>query len=109
MQCPIILKQLIALLYLSLSDLVTSGGFAKAFLTGEVYPEVLTPSTDKANLFSKNFSCNSTLDDGSKQLPHFPSCTKQRLSSENIQMVSCAIYNLDASKANDPDNSSHCP
>ena len=34
---PIMLKQLIALLRLSLSDLMTSTGFATAFLTGEVY------------------------------------------------------------------------
>ena len=31
-------------------------------------PEVLTTSTDKANHFARNCSCNSTLDDGSLQL-----------------------------------------
>ena len=63
-------------------------------------PEDLT-TTDKANLLARNFSCNSTIDDGSQQLPDFPSRTEQRLSSKNItaKMVSCVIYNLDASKA----------
>ena len=37
--------------------------------------EVLATSTDKANLFARNISCNSTLDDGSQQLPDFPSRT----------------------------------
>ena len=45
---------------------------------------MLTTSTDKANLFARNFSCNFTLDDGSQQLPDFPSRTEQRLSSKNI-------------------------
>ena len=36
-------------------------------------PEVLTTSTDKANHFARNFSCNSTLDDSSQQLPNYPS------------------------------------
>ena len=36
MQGPIMMKQLIALLHFSLSDLMSSGGFATAFLTGEV-------------------------------------------------------------------------
>ena len=31
------LNRLVALLHLRLSDLVTSGGFATAFLTGDVY------------------------------------------------------------------------
>ena len=43
-------------------------------------PEVLTTCTDKANLFARNFSCNSTLDDGSQQLTDFPSGTEQKLS-----------------------------
>ena len=49
--------------------------------------------------------CNSTVDDGSQQLPDFLSCTEQRLSSKNItyKMDSCAIYDIDASKATDPD------
>ena len=38
---PIMLKQLVALLHLSLSDLVTSGGFATAFLTGGSLPYLI--------------------------------------------------------------------
>ena len=61
-------------------------------------------STDKANLVPRNFSCNSTFDDGSQQLPDFPSRNERRLSFKNItaKMVSCAIYNLDASRATGP-------
>ena len=61
-------------------------------------------STDKANLFARNFSCNSTFDDGSQQLPDFPSRTEQRLGFKHIttKMVSHAIYDLDASKATGP-------
>ena len=68
-------------------------------------PEVLTKSNDKANLFARNFSCNSTLDDGFQQLPNFPPRTEQRLSSKKItaRMVSHAIYDLDAFKATGPD------
>ena len=53
---------------------------------------------------ARNFSCNSILDDGSQQLPYFPSRTEQRVSSQNItaKMVSHAIYDLDASKATGP-------
>ena len=53
----IMLKQLVVLLHLSLSDLVTSGGFATMFLTGGSLPyllfngpKVLTTTTDKSNL-----------------------------------------------------------
>ena len=62
-------------------------------------PNVLTTSSDKANLFARNSSCNST------QLPYFPSRTEQRLSSKNItaKMGSRAIDDLDASKATCPD------
>ena len=57
------LKQHAALLHFSLSDLVTPGGFTTApHFNG---PRVLTTSTDKANRFARNCSCNSTLDDGS--------------------------------------------
>ena len=64
-------------------------------------PEVLPTSTDKVNLFARNLSCNSTLNDGTQQLPNFLSRTEQRLSSNNItaKMVSRAIHDLDASKA----------
>ena len=90
------LKQLVALLHLSLSDLGTSEGFAT---------EVLTTSTDKTNLFARNFSCNSTIDDGSQKLTDFPSPTELKISPKNItaKVVSHAIYDLDASKATGPD------
>ena len=100
MRGPIMLKQLVDLLHLSLPDLVISGGFITAFLTGVrlpyllffLWPRGLITSTDLANLFARNFSCNSTLD-GSQQLPDFPFCTEQRVSSKNInaKMVSRAI------------------
>ena len=104
------LKQLCALSHLSLSVLVTSGRLATAFLTGGSLPYLLflmarTTSTEKANLFTRNFSCNSTLDDGSQQLPDFPSRTEQRPTSKKIaaKMISRAIYDLDTSKATGPD------
>ena len=83
-------------MHLSLSDLLTSAGFATAYLTGGSLPnipEILTTSTDKANLFARNFSCNSTLHDGFQQFPNFPSRTEQRLSSKTITVktVSSAI------------------
>ena len=82
------LKRLVALLHLSLSDLVTSGGLQLPYLLFLM-----------ANLLASNFSCNST-----QQLPGFPSRAEQRLSSKNItaKMVSHAIY-VDASKAIGPD------
>ena len=68
-------------------------------------PEVLTTSTDKANLFARNFSYNSTLDDSYQLLPDFPSRTEHRLTSRKItaRMVSHAIYHLDTCKATGPD------
>ena len=68
-------------------------------------PEVLTTSTDKANLFAGNFSYNSTLDDSYQLLPDFPSRTEHRLTSRKItaRMVSHAIYHLDTCKATGPD------
>ena len=68
-------------------------------------PEVLTTSTDKANLFARNFSYNSTLDDSYQLLPDFPSRTEHRLTSRKItaRMVSHAIYHLDTCKVTGPD------
>ena len=59
------------------------------------------PIHDKADP-ARNFSYNFTLDDGSQQLPDFPSRTEERINSKNItaKMVSRAIY--DASKATGP-------
>ena len=80
------------------NSFLTKGKSTKPPFNG---PEVLTTSTNNANLFARNFSCNSTLDDGLQQLPDFPSRTEQRLSSKKItsKMVSNMIYNLHASKA----------
>ena len=68
-------------------------------------PEVLTASMDKANLFARNFSNNSTLDDSFHALPDFPLRTEQRLCSRKItaRMVANAILDLDAFKATGPD------
>ena len=79
-QGSVMLKQLVTLLHLSILDLVTFGGFVTVFLTGGNLPyllfngpEVLTTFTDQANLFARNFSYNSTLDDSYQLLPDFPS------------------------------------
>ena len=42
-------------------------------------PEVLSSASDKANLFAKNFSKNSNLDDSSISLPVFSSRTNLKL------------------------------
>ena len=59
-------------------------------------PEVLTTSTDKANLFARNFSYNSTLDDSYQLLPDFPSRTEHRLTSRKItaRMVSHVLIHV---------------
>ena len=98
-----------------------SGDFSRiatAFLTGgksTIPPfnglEVLTTSTDKANLFARNFSCNFTIDDGSQQLPDFPVLNGD-FKTKNIttKKVSRAIYDLETSKATcSRQNSSNCP
>ena len=68
-------------------------------------PEVLTSSKDKADLFAKKFSTNSTLDDSFHPLPDFPSQTDQGLSSLRItsRKVASEILDLDASKATSTD------
>ena len=87
------------------------GRLATAFLTGRSLPYLLFLMAQRSwqHLLTKltsasNLSCNSTLDNGSQQLPDFQSLTKQRLSSMNItaKMVSHAIYDPDASKASGP-------
>ena len=42
-------------------------------------PEVLSSASDKAKLFTENFSKNSNLDDSGISLPDFPSRTNLRL------------------------------
>ena len=68
-------------------------------------PEVLSSASDKAELFAKNFSKNSNLDDSDISLPDFPSRTNLKLQNISItpKMVNKVITNLDSSKASGPD------
>ena len=68
-------------------------------------PEVLTSSRDKAELFAKMFSENSTLDDSGRELPEFPLRTDSKLSSLDFsaKKVASIIASLDPSKATGPD------
>ena len=66
----------------------------------------MLPSTpDKAKLFAKNFSTNSSLDDSGISLPAFPSRTNLKLHYISIifKMVKPVITKLDSSKASGPD------
>ena len=67
--------------------------------------EVLASATDKANLFTKNFSKNSNLDNSGITLPVFSSRTNQKLHNISVtpKMVEKFITNLDSSKAFGPD------
>ena len=69
-------------------------------------PEVLTSSRDKAELFAKMFSTNSTLDDSDHELPDFPPRTDSILGSIDIspKKVASIIASLDPSKATGPDS-----
>ena len=68
-------------------------------------PEVLSSASDKAELFAKNFSKNSNLDDSGISLPVFPSGTNLKLHniSTTPKMVKKVITNLDSSKVYGPD------
>ena len=68
-------------------------------------PEVLSSVSDKAKLFTENFSKNSNLDDSSIFLPVFPSRTNLKLHNISLTstMVKKAIANLALSKASGPD------
>ena len=68
-------------------------------------PEVLSSASDKAQLFAKNFSKNSNLDDSGISLPVFPLRTNLKLHNISItpRMVRKVITNLDSSKASGPD------
>ena len=68
-------------------------------------PEVLSSASDKAELFAKNFSKNSNLDDSGISLPVFPSRTNLKLHNISItpKMVKKVIANLNSSKASGPD------
>ena len=67
-------------------------------------PEVLSSASDKANLFAKNFSKNSNLDDSGISLPVFPCRTNLKLHNISItpKMVKRVITNLDSLKAPGP-------
>ena len=66
---------------------------------------MLSPASDKAKLFDKNFSKNSNLDDYGISLPVFPSRTNLKLHNISItpKMINKVITNLDSSKASGPD------
>ena len=68
-------------------------------------PEVLSSASDKAKLFAKNFSKNSSLNDSGISLPVFRSRTnlKQHNISITLKMVTKVITKLDLSKASGPD------
>ena len=61
--------------------------------------------SDKAQLFAKNFSKNSNLDDSGISLPAFPSRTNLKLHNIPLfpKMVKKVITNFDSSKASGPD------
>ena len=66
---------------------------------------MLSSASDKAKLFAKTFSKNSSLDDSSISLPVFPSRTNLKLHiSIAPKMVKKVITNLDSSKASSPDS-----
>ena len=68
-------------------------------------PEVLSSASDKAKLFTENFSKNSNLDDSSISLPVFLSKTNLKLHNISVtpKMVKKVIMNLDLSKPSGPD------
>ena len=67
-------------------------------------PEVLSSASDKAKLFTENFSKNSNLDDSGISLLVFPSRTnlKQQSISITPKMIKKVIMNLDLPKASGP-------
>ena len=68
-------------------------------------PEVLSSASDKAELFAKNFSKDSNLDDSGISLPVFPSRTNLKLHNISVtpKMVKKIRTNLNLSKASGPD------
>ena len=66
--------------------------------------EVLSSASDKAKLFTENFSKNSNLDDSGISLLAFPSRTNLKLHiSVTPKMVKKVIMNLDLTKLSGPD------
>ena len=68
-------------------------------------PKVLSSVSDKAKLFTKNFSKNSNLDETDISSLVFPSGTNLKLHNISVtpKMVISFIMNLDSSKASGPD------
>ena len=66
---------------------------------------MLPSASDKAKLFAKSFSKNSSLDGSGIFLPVFASRTNLKLHNISItpKMVTKVIVNLDSSKASVPD------
>ena len=64
----------------------------------------MSSASDKAKLFTENFSLNSTLDDSGVSLPVFPSRTNLKLHNISVtpKMVRKVVMNLHLSKAFDP-------
>ena len=85
------------------NSVLNKGKFAISSLFND--PEVLSSISDKANLFAKNFSMNSSVDDSGISLPVFPSRTNLKLHniSATPKMVRKVVVNLDLSKASGPD------
>ena len=67
--------------------------------------EVLSSASDKLQLFARNSSENSNLDDSGISLPVFPSITNLKLHNISIisKMVKKVITKLDLSKTSGPD------
>ena len=67
--------------------------------------EVLSSASDKAKLFTENFSMNSNLDDSGISLPVFPCRTNLKLHNISVtpKMVRKFEMNLDLSKTSGPD------
>ena len=66
--------------------------------------DMLSFASDKAKLFTENFSKNSNLDDSGISLPVFPCRTNMRLYNISVtpKIVKKVIMNLDFSKASSP-------
>ena len=67
--------------------------------------ELLSSASDKAKLFTKNFSKNSNLHDSSSFLPVFLSTTNLKLHDISVtpKMVKKVMMSLDSSKTSGPD------
>ena len=66
---------------------------------------MLSSASDKAKLFTENFSKNSNLDESGLSLPVFPSRTNLKLHNISVasKMVKKVVMNLDLSRASGPD------